>query len=287
MLLINNTKLRSEHEPIFEAHNIESERLPFIFHFNVEEGGCIFNLHENVEFLYFESGVTRVTCGSEMLCVSPGDIVMINPYVTHRIMHSESCRCHCLIVDKSFLMLNGIDQNEFRLDELIKDERAAELFMSVEAAYRCEGALRTAEIRAAVISFVLYVYRTHSAIARDEKSPEPPRDEIIERTERAIKYINGRLSSRLTVEEIAKHLHISKYHFLRQFKRVTGMTVIGYVRSMRCEYAKRLLSSGIHTVKEAALLAGFDNASYFTATFKEYVGMTPRDYLKHLNKKQF
>jgi AraC-like DNA-binding protein len=286
MLLINNSILLSEYEPIFEAHNMEPESLPFIFHFNEEEGGCIFNLHENVEFLYFKSGPTRVMCGSEMLDVSHGDIVMINPYVTHRVMKSEGC-CHCLIVDKSFLMSNGIDQNEFRLDALIKDERARELFMSVEAAYRSEGALRTAEIRAAVISFVLYVYRTHSAIARDEKSPEPPRDEIIERTERAIKYINGRLSSRLTVEEIAKHLHISKYHFLRQFKRVTGMTVIGYVRSMRCEYAKRLLSSGIHTVKEAALLAGFDNASYFTATFKEYVGMTPREYLKSLDKKQF
>jgi AraC-like DNA-binding protein len=244
-------------------------------------------LHENVEFLYFKKGEARVMCGSEMLSVGTGDIVMINPYVTHRIIKNDGCSCDCLIVDKSFLMQNGIDQNEFRLDEHIMNKRARELFLDVGAAYRSENKLRTAEIRAAVIAFVLYVYRSHSRTARDGINTEPIRNEIIKRTEKAIDYINERLSSRLTVDQIANHLHISKYHFLRQFKRVTGMTVIGYVRNMRCEYAQRLLSDGNHTVKEAAMLAGFDNSSYFTATFKEYVGMTPREYLRSLGKTEF
>ena len=52
------------------------------------------------------------------------------------------------------------------------------------------------------------------------------------------------------------------------------MTVIEYVNILRCKEAKRLISEG-QSVSEAAIASGFNNLSYFTRTYKKYVGELP------------
>jgi AraC-like DNA-binding protein/uncharacterized protein (DUF3820 family) len=85
-------------------------------------------------------------------------------------------------------------------------------------------------------------------------------------------YIKENLTKKLTLDEIAANVGLSKYYFLRQFKKITGYTVIDYVNIIRCEYAQELLRSEKYKVKEVALLCGFDNFSYFTNVYKKYTG---------------
>ena len=56
----------------------------------------------------------------------------------------------------------------------------------------------------------------------------------------------------------------SKYHFVREFKRVTSYTVVTYINLARIERSKELLAQGEMTVGEIAFACGYKNLSYFS-----------------------
>jgi two-component system response regulator YesN len=63
-----------------------------------------------------------------------------------------------------------------------------------------------------------------------------------------------------------------------------GITLIDYVTSVRIERAKELLLSTDQNCTEVCFQVGYNNQSYFTRTFKDLVGMTPREF-KKMNKR--
>jgi len=117
----------------------------------------------------------------------------------------------------------------------------------------------------------------HSAPKSDAAMDE---DAAVGHVRTALEYIKKNLGKKLSVDEVAEHVGLSKYYFLRIFKRVTGYTMTRYVNMIRCEYAKELLESGKHSIKEVALLCGFENYSYFTNVFKAYSGVLPSTIIK-------
>lgn len=74
--------------------------------------------------------------------------------------------------------------------------------------------------------------------------------------------------------------HISKSYLSRQFKRQTGMTVIGYVNRLRVEAAKRLLTGSELRVDEIAYQVGFESPKYFYRVFKAAAGASPAAFRK-------
>ena len=73
---------------------------------------------------------------------------------------------------------------------------------------------------------------------------------------------------------IAAMCGITKYHLAREFKRITGQTVLTYLNALRCKKAQLLLSEG-KTVTEAAFESGFESLSYFSRTYKRIMGAPP------------
>ena len=65
-----------------------------------------------------------------------------------------------------------------------------------------------------------------------------------------------------------------------------GMTVINYMTGVRIEHAKRLLLTTDKNCTEICCETGYNNQSYFTRTFKELVGMTPRKFRDSNHRKK-
>lgn len=61
--------------------------------------------------------------------------------------------------------------------------------------------------------------------------------------------------------------------------------MISYLNMVRCEHARELLQMGKLSVSECASLCGFQNSSYFTKTYKHYIGELPSD-TAHSNSPQ-
>lgn len=94
----------------------------------------------------------------------------------------------------------------------------------------------------------------------------------------AYKYVSLNLHRRISLEEVAEHLHLNASYFSRLFKKEMGITFIEHVTHMKMERAKELLDQTPHTVGAICEQLGYDNQSYFIKTFKSHTGVTPVEY---------
>ena len=97
---------------------------------------------------------------------------------------------------------------------------------------------------------------------------------------RAIEYINSNIEKNITIDEICSEIHMSKYHFCRQFKKVTDTTVMKYILKTRIVMAKNMLLNDNLSITEISNRCGFSSVSYFSRVFKEETGRNPLNYKK-------
>lgn len=102
----------------------------------------------------------------------------------------------------------------------------------------------------------------------------PKKSEII----KAQKYVLLHLDKKITLRDIAEHLHMNPSYFSRIFKQHTNMNFIDYVNQMKMEEAKRLLEHTSESVEFIAERLGFESKNYFLKVFRKYCGTTPVEY---------
>ncbi|UQZ88641.1 XRE family transcriptional regulator [Deltaproteobacteria bacterium Smac51] len=74
----------------------------------------------------------------------------------------------------------------------------------------------------------------------------------------------------------------SRFHFIRLFRRDTGLTPHQYLLRRRVKLARALLSDRL-SIADVALETGFYDQSHLDRYFKKVVGLSPRDYIKSLH----
>ncbi len=97
----------------------------------------------------------------------------------------------------------------------------------------------------------------------------------------AMNYINAHYKESISLDEIADMVSISKYHFLRVFKRLNGLTLTEYIHYQRIVEAKRLLALTGKAVWEIAEELGYNSEQYFFRVFKSQTGYTPLQYRRN------
>lgn len=90
--------------------------------------------------------------------------------------------------------------------------------------------------------------------------------------------INDSAFNKISLEEICKKTHISKYHLCRIFKENMGITITEYVKKKRLSLACQLLMNTNDKITEIAEKCGFGDSSFFTKVFAREQGMTPTQY---------
>ncbi len=81
-----------------------------------------------------------------------------------------------------------------------------------------------------------------------------------------------------TIEDITDNLHYNLLYANRVFKQMTGKTIYEYLVDFRIEKAKQLLSETDLKVYEIGEAVGYKTPKYFSMVFKNYTGMTPKQY---------
>ena len=94
----------------------------------------------------------------------------------------------------------------------------------------------------------------------------------------AIDFIEASYDQPLTLADVAKSAYLSVSRLAHLFKEQMGVTIIDYLTNVRIDHAKRLLLSTDKSCSKICFEVGYNNQSYFTRTFKEIVGMTPRQF---------
>lgn len=98
-----------------------------------------------------------------------------------------------------------------------------------------------------------------------------------------VSYIGENYMQDLSIPELAKRFFISRSHLSRTFKKITGLTIIEYLNSVRINHAKKLLRSTDLSVLQISAETGFNSVTHFERTFKKTTGCSPSQYrLLHL-----
>jgi AraC family transcriptional regulator of adaptative response/methylated-DNA-[protein]-cysteine methyltransferase len=98
-----------------------------------------------------------------------------------------------------------------------------------------------------------------------------------ERIEKAIGYISGNFKDQPDLDEVAKQVYLSPFHFQRLFKEWAGVTPKKFLQYISLEHAKQLLQKK-QSLADASFETGLSGTSRLHDLFVSIEGMTPGEY---------
>jgi AraC-like DNA-binding protein len=114
-----------------------------------------------------------------------------------------------------------------------------------------------------------------------ESLPEPEESEFVRSVH---EYLARRLAEPVTLEKLAKHLHVSPSTLSHRYHRETGDAPIGKLIRMRIDLARALIIRG-HPLQAVADSTGFSDAFHLSKTFKRIEGVSPRGFLQRMRRR--
>ena len=262
-------------QPYYEHIFHTDKDFPVIFHLDTLAKDDFFISHwsKNIELLYVTEGEIIATIDEERICASVGDIVIINSDMVHHVASVTECSSYyCLIIDKALCIESKLYSEEFLLQSLVTDSYTAEVFEKIISEYsRSEKYYKTA-IKAYTMLLLTHLYRSFSTQGKELKVKTHTTH--IDTVRKCITYIQENYAEPISLDELSLAVGYSKYYLLHSFKRVTGSTIVAYLNLFRCLMARDLITDG-KGMKEVATLCGFQNLSYFTRTYKKFMGVSP------------
>ncbi len=101
---------------------------------------------------------------------------------------------------------------------------------------------------------------------------------------KVVEYIEKNYSSKVTLEDIATHINLSKQYLSFLFKKETGINISSYIINLRIEKAKEMINKGEDSMKVIYQRVGFTDQQYFYKTFKKVTGLTVGQYKDTIQK---
>lgn len=103
------------------------------------------------------------------------------------------------------------------------------------------------------------------------------KDELVVRV---ITILEENVYAKLTMKRIVEDMNYSETYIARRFKAVCGQSIMSYYLQLRIRESQRLIRETDKNFTEIAGMLGFSDSQHFTKTFKRYVNLSPKEYLK-------
>lgn len=94
---------------------------------------------------------------------------------------------------------------------------------------------------------------------------------------RAIDYVSTHLDEKITIDQLASYVGMSRAVFHRKFKQATTLSPIQFIKCMRLNHAAMNIMGGMN-VNKAAMTVGYESPSQFNREFKRLYGQTPKQW---------
>ncbi len=258
-----------------------------LFHLNDSLGNDMdYHYHEFEKIVVFISGRVNYIIEGVTYPLQPWDVLFVGEHLIHRAVVDTSVPYERIIlyVNTAFMrqsstpkgdLLSCFEAAKDRGCCLMRPQAAGQAALS-RALAELEGAVSSTEFGADILSKALFL-RCAVLLNRMMLSDSTAADDFCRQDPKisdVLNYINANLSADLSIESLAARSYMSKYHFMRRFKELTGYTVHNYILQKRLIYASELIRDGM-AVTQAALQSGFGDYSSFLRAFKKLFGTTP------------
>ena len=109
---------------------------------------------------------------------------------------------------------------------------------------------------------------------------------LVKRVIQAKYFIDKNFDQAIDLDTICKEACISKFHLIRSFKKLYGVTPYQHLTFLRIKKARELLQANL-SITAVCYHLGFDSPTSFSGLFKKIVGKTPVEFQRSKIKKQF
>ncbi|HWV72569.1 MAG TPA: two-component regulator propeller domain-containing protein, partial [Pseudosphingobacterium sp.] len=145
------------------------------------------------------------------------------------------------------------------------------------------------EILHSKIKNLLTLHQTFKKTYSRQISIQAPEIEIastdVKFLNEALPYIDANLHKpELSVEELSKHMKMSRVSLYRKCLQITGKTPVDFIRSVKLEKAAVLLEKSNKSVSEICYMVGFSAPNYFAKSFKAKYNVLPSEYMAEKRK---
>ena len=251
-----------------------------------------YHYHEFDKIVIFLSGTASYIVEGRSYFLQPGDVLLVSHHLIHKpvIDPNDPYERVVIYLDPGFIRSHSTKDTDlsacFRLARrrqfaLMRPEGEERERLQTQLA-ALEQAVTDKEFGCELLAqtqFLQMMIHLNRAMDRDHTDRDEQASRHDPKIERALSYINEHLSENLSVDVLAGQVYVSKYHFMRRFKELTGCSVHQYITQKRLLAAARLLSSGV-SAQNTCARCGFQDYSAFQRAFRRQFGMTPRELLK-------
>lgn len=260
----------------YETHYHSDPAFPLIFHYNFLTKG-LFEVyphwHISVELLYVMQGTVQVTINTKKVIATTEDIIVINSNSLHSIQSmSENCAYYCLIIDHEHAQTLGFDTTNNNFIHQTTDPEMKNIFNLIIKEMTNKKKYYKKATVALCTTMLILLFRNQWLKEGIETHKNASK---VAAVKDSIIYINQNYQNLITIDDISKHVGISKYYFCRIFKEITNLTVNEYIINLRVKQARYFILEENYNVGEAAEATGFNNLSYFSQRYKKVFGVLP------------
>jgi AraC-like DNA-binding protein len=254
-----------------------------------------FHSHPRYEIYYFHEGRCNYVIDSRIYVLQPGDLIVMHgmtlhcanadprlPYVRSLIHFDPGFVKEYMNRVYSEALLKPFVELRNHLIRLEEGERS-EVESLLKDMNRCYRAGEPFMYERFLLRFMDLLYIVSNRCRQPLLEAGTLQSDRERHVQKAIRYIEEHYDEELSMDELERELHVSKYYLAKVFKEVTGHTVFHYLYNRRINEAKVLfmLERGL-SVSEVGFRVGFKHLPHFSRVFKRTVGCPPEDYRKQV-----
>jgi AraC-like DNA-binding protein/quercetin dioxygenase-like cupin family protein len=252
------------------------------------------NRHAYFELLYLVSGELVYDVAGERHPMRAGDLFVMGGR-PHRLSHygRASIRCVVLYFQPEFIRSQDPtgEEAQFLTPFLVQGPRfphvvkggtgipaqARDLMERIHVEMPCLSP-RSRLIARTYLKMILALLVKHYGQYCDSAPAPMRRQQGLDRLSAVFELIERRYAEEISVEDAAAAANMSKSHFMRFFKQVTGQPFVSHLNQFRIAKARQLLASTNRSIAQIGTDVGFSNQSYFGLVFRKITHVCPREY---------
>lgn len=275
-----------------------NEQFPFLVSYQklseYESGSFMWHWHPEIEITYVQKGTMCYKVNHMVYHLKEGDIVFNNSGALHSGTMENQKDCAYIPVTFDSRLIYGFFQstvNSKYVDPVIQDSMLPAICIDQSEPWHKpfrEYLLRIIDLDEKKPDF----YELDITICLQSMwrlllehiiyEPQASRENSLEydRIKKILSYIEENYQNKITLNDIARHIHLCESECTRLFKRHMNTTLFAFLQEYRIERSLELLQAG-EPISAVADKAGFSDPNYYSKVFARIKGCSPRKYRKH------
>ena len=278
-----------------------NEQFPFLVSYQklseYESGSFMWHWHPEIEITYVQKGTMCYKVNHMVYHLKEGDIVFNNSGALHSGTMENQKDCAYIPVTFDSRLIYGFFQstvNSKYVDPVIQDSMLPAICIDQSEPWHKpfrEYLLRIIDLDEKKPDFyelditiclqsmwrLLLEHITYEPQASRENSLE------YDRIKKILSYIEENYQNKITLNDIAGHIHLCESECTRLFKRHMNTTLFSFLQEYRIERSLEYLNTK-ESISSIAEKTGFSDSNYYSKVFSKIKGCSPREYRKNLKE---